>query len=325
MQINVGARIVWWEQIARSWLRGAAAVPVAWAASAEQDLSEEGWMKPLRPACCPVPMTTIALLGTIALGIAPALAQQGTPVQGTPPTIEQKVVAILRAACETLSSAKTMSFTAVDTYERAARNGQPLYYTVMDKVILQRPDKLRVTKIGDGVPDEFYYDGKTVMAYVPSADLVAIADAPPDIDQMLDAAWDLGSIYFPFSDVILSKPCAVFDQKMKSAFYVGQSVVVGGTTTDMVAVAGDDVQAELWIGAADHLPRMIRVVYPDEPAHAHYQTEYSDWKLGGEVGPEVFTSAKAVAARRIPFQPPEAGSTPSEVRPGAVAGPKKPP
>ena len=36
---------------------------------------------------------------------------------------------------------------------------------------------------------------------------------------------------------------------MKSAFYVGQSVVVGGTTTDIVAVTGGGVQAELWIGA----------------------------------------------------------------------------
>ena len=72
-----------------------------------------------------------------------------------------------------------MSFTAVDTYERAARNGQPLYYTDKSQVTLQRPDKLRVIKTGDGIPDEFYYDGKTMAAYVPSADLIAVSDAPP--------------------------------------------------------------------------------------------------------------------------------------------------
>jgi hypothetical protein len=89
----------------------------------------------------------------------------------------------------------------------------------LSRVTLQRPDKLRVIKLGDGIPDEFYYDGKTISAYVPSTDLIAVADAPPTIDQMLDAAWHVGAIYFPFGDVIASNPCAVFE-KLTSAFYV---------------------------------------------------------------------------------------------------------
>ena len=157
-------------------------------------------------------------------------AQNSATQQATPATINPKVTTILRAACDKLSAAKNMSFTTVDTYERAARNGQPLYYTVLNQVTLQRPDKLRVIKLGDGIPDEFYYDGKVMAAYVPSTDLVAAADAPPTIDLMLDAAWHVGAIYFPFGDVIVSKTCAVID-KLISAFYVGQSVVVGGTKT----------------------------------------------------------------------------------------------
>jgi hypothetical protein len=141
-----------------------------------------------------------------------------------------------------------------------------------------------------------------------------VAEAPPTIDDLIDAAWEKAAIYFPFSDVIVSDPCAVFRRRMGSAFYVGQSKVVGGTTTDMIAVAGEDVQAELWIGAVDHLPRLIRVVYPDEPAHALYQTEYSDWHLGASVAPQVFVSEKAAKAKPMPFSPPDAGEPPR--RPG---------
>ena len=68
---------------------------------------------------------------------------------------------------------------------------------------------------------------------------------------MVDAAWEKAAIYFPFADVIMSKPCAVFEEEgLSSAFYVGQSTVVGGTTTDMVAVAGGNVQATLERGEA---------------------------------------------------------------------------
>lgn len=246
-------------------------------------------------------------MGTAVLAQQP---QQPSPPHSAPAPIDPKVSGILKATCKVLEEAKTMSFTAVNTYEKAALNGQPLYYTTLNQVTVQRPDKMRVITPGDGIPDEFYYNGKTMMAYVPSEDLVAVADAPPTIDQLLDVAWDKAAIYFPFSDVIVSKPCAVFDNRMTTAFYVGQSKVIGDTTTDMVAVAGEDVQAELWIGAADHLPRLIRVVYPQEPAHALYQTEYSKWHIGDSIDPGTFESDRAAKGKPMPFAPPGAGQLP---------------
>lgn len=246
----------------------------------------------------------VVLVALSVLAVAKAQAQAPSRPP-TPPAIEPKATEILKAACEVLAGAKAMSFDALSTYEKAARNGQPLFYATLNHVTMQRPDKLRVITPGDGVPDEFYYNGKTIVAYIPSEDLVAVADAPPTIDQMIDAVWEKAAIYFPFDDVILSKPCAVFEEDgLNSAFYVGQSKVVGGTTTDMVAVAGDNAQAELWIGADDHLPRMVRVVYPHEPAHALYQTEYSNWHLTASFDPSTFTSDKAAKGKPMPFAPP---------------------
>jgi hypothetical protein len=257
----------------------------------------------------------LALLAAIGPSAGAAPQKQAQPQAAKPPPVEQKAIDILKAACKTLADAKAMSFTAVITYEKAARNGQPLYYAVMNRVTMQRPDKLRVITPGDGVADEFYYDGKQMTAYVPSADLVAVTDAPPTIDRMVDTAWEKAAIYFPFADVILSKPCAVFEEDgINSAFYVGQSKVVGGTTTDMVAVAGDNLQAELWIGADDHLPRLVRVVYPHEPAHALYQTEYSDWHLMDSADPGTFASEKAAQGKPMKFAPPGLRETPPGAR-----------
>jgi len=265
---------------------------------------------------CPiVPAARIGAALALMLFSAAASAQQNATPAPSAPVLEPKAMQILHSACDTLVKAQTLSFTAVDTYERAARNGQPLYYTNKSRVTLQRPDKLRVIKLADGVPDEFYYDGKTMMAYIPSANLVAVSDAPPTVDQMLDAAWDVGGIYFPFSDVLISNPCGVFDKNLLSAFYVGQSQVVGDTTTDMIAVAGDGLQAELWIGASDHLLRMVRANYPNEPAQARYQTNYSDWQLGAPVDAATFKSEKAASAPRIAFQPPPLSAPPEANKP----------
>src|SRR5215472_14142029 len=168
----------------------------------------------------------VVLILSVGIGTPAASSHAQQPPADKPP-IEPKAIGILEAACSTLAQAKAMSFTAVNTFERAAGNGQPLYFTTLNQVTVQRPDKLRVTTPADGVPDEFYYDGKTMMAYVPSEDLVAISEAPPTIDEMVNAAWEKGAIYFPFADFIAAKPCDVFEEHgLDSAFYVGQSKVV---------------------------------------------------------------------------------------------------
>ena len=166
-----------------------------------------------------------------------------------------------------------MRFTAVVAYESPSRLGPPLVYTTRSEVTLQRPDKLRVITSGDGPASEFYYDGKTMMAFAPAENLVAVAEAPPTIDAALKAAYDAAAIYFPFTDLIVADPYGAIADGLKHAFYIGQSHVVGGTTTDMVAYANDSVFVQIWIGAEDKLPRMLRAVYRDDPLRLRHQME----------------------------------------------------
>src|SRR5213078_5123376 len=134
-----------------------------------------------------------------------------------------------------LAAAKSMAFTAVVSYESPSRLGPPLVYATKSEVTLQRPDKLRVITLGDGPPSEFYYDGKIMMALAPAENLVAVADAPPTIDAALEQAYHSAAIYFPFDDWIVADPYKEMSDGMHLAYYIGQSKVVGGTTTDMVA------------------------------------------------------------------------------------------
>ena len=109
------------------------------------------------------------------------------------------------------------------------------------------------------------------------------------------------AIYFPFIDFIVADPYKDIAETLKTAFVVGQSNVVGGTLTDMVAIASDTVQAEIWIGASDHLPRMIRAVFPQEPGNKRYETDFSNWQLNSAVAPNDFASSRAEKAPHVPF------------------------
>jgi hypothetical protein len=235
--------------------------------------------------------------------------------------LERKAIDLLKAASSRLAAARSMAFTAVVSYENPSVLGPPLVYTTKSEVLLQRPDKLRVITSGDGPASEFYYDGKTMTAFAPAESLVAVADAPPTIDAALKAAFDSAAIYFPFTDVVVADPYGDIADTLKTAFYIGQSHVVAGTTTDMVAYGSDDVFVQIWIGAEDKLPRVLRAVYRNDPARLRHQMDLSNWQLDVDVPANAFASAKAASATRIEFARPDPVIPPG-LRPPPKAKPK---
>jgi hypothetical protein len=246
----------------------------------------------------------------------PAKAPRKAAAPAVEPVLEPKAMEILKAASDRLAAARTMRFTAVISYESPSRLGPPLVYTTTSEVTLQRPDKLRVITPGDGPASEFYYDGKTMMAFEPAANLVAVAEAPPTIDAALKAAYDNAAIYFPFTDVIVADPYKDLADGLKHAFYIGQSRVVGGTTTDMVAIVNKWVFEQIWIGADDKLPRKARAVFLADPSRLRHEIEFSQWQLDPAVPAEAFASSSATSAPRIAFTRPDL-KLPSGLKPPA--------
>jgi len=256
---------------------------------------------------------------------AKAPAKQARPMLDA--VIETKAIDLLKAASSKLAGAKSMKFTAVISYEAPSRFGPPLVYTTRNEVSMQRPDKLKVVTPGDGPASEFYFDGKAMMAFSPKENLVAVADAPPTIDDTLQYAFHLAEIYYPFSDLIVTDPYIGLANGMQLAFYIGQSKTIGDTTTDMVAYASDDVFVQIWIGAEDRLPRKMRAVYRRDPLQLRHDMELSNWQLDPTVAPSDVVAAKAKAAKRIKFTHPStmlpAGTKPAFLRKPATTQPGK--
>ncbi len=242
--------------------------------------------------------------------------------------LEPKAMDLLKAASAKLAAAKSMSFTAVVGYEYPSKLGPPIVYSTRYDVTMQRPDKLRILMPGDGPASEFYYDGKQMTAYAPVENLAAVADAPPTIDAALDAAYKNSAVFFPFEDVLVADPYAAMTNGAILAFYIGPSTVIGGTKTDMVAWANNDVFLQIWIGADDRLPRRIRAMYRTDPLALRHQVDFSNWQLDSAVTPDTFASAKAQTAGRMAFAapaPPPKGVKPLTASKAKAAAQPKPP
>ena len=196
--------------------------------------------------------------------VAGAAAQSSSPESKAPPAaakaakpprvpllVEPRAIDLIKATSARLAAAKAMSFTAIVDIEYPSKLGPPLAYPVRYDVAMQRPDKLRVLQSGAGAANEFTYDGKLMMAFVPEANLVAVADAPPTIEAALKLALDRAALYYPFMDLLLPDPYAAMTDKVLHAFYIGPSGAVGGVATEAVAWATNDVFIQMWVGTED--------------------------------------------------------------------------
>ena len=267
----------------------------------------------------------------IAIGLLACVAQAADEKKAAAPagalveeaSLAPKAVDLLKASSAALAAAKSMSFTAVVSYENPSLLGPPLVYSTKTAVLMQRPDKLRAITSGDGPASEFYCDGKTMTAFEPASNLAATAKAPATIDAVLQAASDTAAIYFPWTDVVVADPWADIAKDLKLAFYIGQSEIVGGTKTDMVAYANDLVFVQAWIGADDKLPRRLRAVYAGDPARLRHEMDLSDWKLDAAVPADAFASKQAASAKPIPFARPDAVAAPGLAPPPSAPSNKK--
>ena len=168
---------------------------------------------------------------------------------------------------------------------------------------MQRPDKLKIVMPGDGPASEFYYDGKTMMAYAPAENLVAVADAPPTIDAALMAAYNTAAIFFPFTDLLVADPYAALTDGAILAFYIGPSIGGRrrrrptwwrGPTRTCSCRSGSASTTSCRGGSVRSMPR--------DPLQLRNELELSNWKLDSPIAPETFTSPKALAAPHIAFK-----------------------
>lgn len=272
-------------------------------------------------------MACLALcLAATSIAVRAEAAQKVPAAKAVRPkgVVEPKAVEVLKAMSAKLATAGSLSFHAVTTYESPSVYGPSLAYTTSSVVTLQRPDKLKVVTTGDGPATEFYYDGRKMSAYAPEEKLVATTDAPSSIDAMLKSVYEISGTYFPFTDVIVADPYSDIAKTLTLAFTVGQSKVVGGVTTDILAYESEGVFVQIWVGVEDRMPRMARAVYYDDPLGLRHQVEMSDWKLNAKLDADAFTANPGSDVAAVGFAHPKTRQAPAAPKPAKSVVPAAP-
>src|SRR5262245_43822807 len=123
------------------------------------------------------------VLRTVALSCATMFASahaedQSTSADTNAPTPAQRALALLKPATDKLSSAKAFTFKAHNMVEVPSPVGQTINYFFVTDVAVQRPNKLKSKKSGDGNAFDLYYNSKQFTGVDEKLKLFAQMDAP---------------------------------------------------------------------------------------------------------------------------------------------------
>lgn len=244
---------------------------------------------------------TLAALVAAAV-IAPVAMSSPSRAQDAAPAIEPRAKSLLDAMSKSLADAKALSFNARTTYDVPTAHKTPIFLTTISDVSFKRPASLRVTTIGDGPASVFIADGKKMGRFDQAANTLASKDAPQGIDALVRAAGEHG-LDLPFSDVLLEKPFGDLSKGLTSAFVVGQSRLVGGTLTNIVAASDGTSHMQIWIGATDNLPRQLVVSESREGQITRNIVAYANWKVNPSLPDGQFSASAYGKAKQAELKP----------------------
>jgi hypothetical protein len=236
------------------------------------------------------PLLSVGLLGLTLLS-----------AQAQHPSANQ----ILREMSDTLAAAQTFSFSA--TREIDAELLGDVEVPVKSAkvcVLVQRPDKLAIRSKSNAGTRQFLVDGRTLTSYESRTNFYSVSPVPGTIDALVDELDVKYGFTPPLADYAVSNPYNELRRSAHTVKYLGRERVttcflgLGGVVCDRIALIGDEAEAELWIGVADHLPRRLVATFKST-TKPQLRIEFHKWNLAAEATDADFTFTRPKGATQI--------------------------
>lgn len=263
---------------------------------------------------------TIAAVGVIIFvpGCTPAdgpeSADAGTAAESpdwTPPPLPEASAelpepgALLRRTAEFIKGQASLAMEAMVTFGAPQESGQTLHFDVLERLAMQRPDKLAwITLNDDGTVEQGWLsEGEFTLLKQPANmwGSVPVPSAIPDAVNRLVEEYDLD---VPFQELLAADLAQRWsDEDLSSLEYIGEEWVLG-SWTDHVAMRRPGVDFEIWIRhGPEPFPAKMMVVLTEEEGRPSYVARFRNWSTTLPDGDATFEFTPPADAQRVEVAP----------------------
>ena len=246
-------------------------------------------------------LTARMAAASLALAMLALSAPVATEVRAQTPAVDPAATQILKRMTGYLAGLRQFSVRTQNTLEDQLDSGQRVDHEISASVLVRRPNKLRAERIGDVISQVFYYDGKTLTLYNPSAKVYATEPAPERIEEVLDFARESLGLTVPAADLVYRDAFPLLMKDVTFAALVGKAVI-GGVKCDHLLFSRPGVDFQVWVtDSGPPLPRKYVVTDTSTPARLSLTTVMSDWNVAPAAADARFTFVPPQGAKRITF------------------------
>jgi len=219
-----------------------------------------------------------------------------------------------------LANQKTISLTFDSDVEVITPEVEKIQFASSGKMLLSRPDKLRLRRTGGYADVEIVFDGKTISALGKNINSFTQMEAAGSIDQLVGKLRDMNILSAPGADFLGTH---VFEDLMSGvidAKHIGLGVI-DGVECEHLAFRNRDIDWQIWIDVgARPIPRKYVITSKGIGAAPQYTLRIKDWKTDTPAAADAFAFTPPPGANKVAL---EALINFDEVPHGIVAGANK--
>ena len=206
---------------------------------------------------------------------------------------------ILKSMSDYLAAQTTIALTFDSDIELVTKDLQKIQFASSGNILLERPNRFRLHRIGGYSEAELVFDGKLATIYGANIQAYAQVEAPGTIDQLIDVLRDKYGIAAPFGDLAVADVYQALMDDVLDAKYIGQGVI-DGIECEHLAFRNEDTDWQIWIQVAPHpIPRKYVITTKGLTSAPQYTLRIKDWKTDVPVAAEAFTFAPPAGAKKV--------------------------
>ncbi len=219
--------------------------------------------------------------------------------QATAQADEADAKRLLKAMSDYMAAQPAISFDFDSSLDIVSTQGQKITLAASGSVILNRPDKLHVSRRGGFADMEMSFDGKTVTLLGKNTKQYAQVEAAGTIDGLVDVLRDKYQRPVPGADLLMSNPYKALMPEVTDVKDLG-SGVIHGVECDHLAFRTNEVDWQIWI-AQGQAPYPCRYVITSRKVTdaPEYSLDIRSWKAGAAVAADPFKVAIPAGARKL--------------------------
>jgi len=186
---------------------------------------------------------------------------------------------VLRRMSDVLAGAQRLAISARREADPDLRQGRDLSALSTINVRLVRPQRIVVQLDSGGDKRAMYSDGNAFTIQDVSKNLYSTIPLKSTLDDLDDQLNRLYGFVPPLFEFVTNHPYESIQARVTRVNYLGEAPDAGGIRCHRIAVAGEVADAELWVGAADFLPRQLIATFRTIASHPQIRLFFTVWNL----------------------------------------------